>query len=516
MKKIKVKKWFAVTTVIMLMAGIFLTGCGGEENTTQQKEQKLVIGVGRDFYQGSADPTYLHGSTNVWESLTYLDDQLEPVGQLAESWDVSDDGKTWIFNLRQGVVFHDGTDFNAEVAVYNLERLINHPRKGNTALTYGDISNIEAISDYQLEITHNTPVPEFPRRLAYHESPMFSLNSFDENDDIIEPIATGPFIFKEYVTDESITLEKNLNYWGEQPTLEKVVFKFIADPNTRVAALQSGEVDALSDVGAVMPEQASIIENSDDLKLKSKLVGTTHYLFFNKNNIFQDDNLIQSVSYSLDRELLVETVLEGYGVPAESVITPVAVNWLNKDVAPVYDIEKAKDLAAESLGDEQVDVNILLNSGISSRWPYRTIAELLQDDLSELNMNVNIEMVDGGEWGNRLEEGDYDITIGPFTLMTGEPNVFFSTHMYSEGNLNKSRSYGYNSVHADKLITKAAVETDYDIRYDMYLELQEIASQEGPLVPIYHDVTLYAVNEKVHNFELDVNFKPNLKAVEIK
>ncbi|SDL01131.1 ABC transporter substrate-binding protein [Natronincola ferrireducens] len=509
--------------IIFMVLILLLTACGGHDNTSgetdlpiEEIEQKLVIGVGRDFYEGPASPTYLHGSTNVWESLTYLDDQLEPMPQLAESWSVSEDGKTWRFDLREGVFFHDGTPFNAEVAAYNLERLLNHPRKGNTKLTYGDITNIEVVSEYALEITHEVPMPEFPRMVAYHDGAMFSLAAFDENNDIVAPIGTGPFVFQEYIADQSIILVKNENYWGNTPILEEVIFAFIADPNTRLAALQSGEVDALSDVGAVMPEQAIIIEENNDLILKTKLVGTTHYLFFNQNNLFKDNNLLQAVSYALNRQLLVDTVLEGYGIPGESVITPVAVNWLNKGVAPVYNMDKARELVEEALKGKEAEVKLLLHSGISSRWPYKAIAEIMQHELSELNLIIDIEMVDAGEWAKRLQEGNYDITIGPFTLMTGEPNVFFSTHMFSEGNLNKSRSYGYNNSQVDELITKAAVERDADKRREMYLQLQEIASTEGPVVPIYHDVTLYAVNKKVNNFELDVNFKPHLGMVEIK
>lgn len=515
------KKIIHITFFIGMM--FLLVACGTKTSTKldiddniEEAQQKLVIGVGRDFYEGPASPTYLHGSTNVWESLTYLNDQLEPVAELAESWDVLNDGRTWRFNLRHGVYFHDGTPFNAEVAAYNLNRILNHPKKAGIELAYGNITDIKVVDEYTLEITHTVAMPEFPRMLSYYSSPMFSLASFDDNDDIIKPIGTGPFMFQEYIKDEAITLVKNDKYWGDTPILDQVIFKFIADPNTRLAALQSGEVDALSDVGAVMPEHGSIIEEDDNLILKTKLVGTTHYLFFNKNNLFKDNDLSLAVSHALDRQLLVDTVLEGYGIPGISVITPAAENWLNKEEGILYDMNNAKELAKQSLHGEEAKVKLLLHSGISSRWPYKAIAEIMQDQLKELNLEVNIEMVDAGEWAKRLKDGNYDITIGPFTLMTGDPNFFFSTHMFSEGELNKNRSYGYNNPEVDDLITKAAVERDDSKRREMYFKLQDIAQKEGPVVPIYHDVTLYAFNKKVNNFELDVSFKPSLGAVEIK
>ena len=156
--------------------------------------------------------------------------------------------------MREGVEFHDGSEFDAEVVVYNMKRLLNHPEQGDIKNSYRDIDDITAIDKYTIQFKHKTPVAEFLRMISYFNSPMFSLSSFDENGNIIKSIGTGPFVFEKYIKNDSIILSKNKNYWNEEPKLEQVVFKYIPDPNTRLAALESGEVDALADVGAVMPE----------------------------------------------------------------------------------------------------------------------------------------------------------------------------------------------------------------------------------------------------------------------
>ena len=502
------------------LSSLFLTGCSNKEVKTaadvqKAEKQKLVIGVGRDFYYGPSDPTCVHGSTNVWESLTYLDNKLNPQPQLAESWEVSPDGKVWTFRLRKNVKFHDGSPFNAEIAVLNMKRLLKHP-KVDARQIYGDLKDVRVIDDYTIQFEHNTPAPEFPGMIAYFNSAMLSPASFDGQGNIKEPIGTGPFVFKQYVKDDAVILAANKDYWSKKPLLEEVVFKFIPDANTRLAALQNGEVDVLSDVGAVMPEQAAIIKNNKKLTLKTQEVATTHYLFVNKNrDLFKNNDLFRAVSMVINRQELVDKVLEGYGKSGQSVITPLATKWLNEEVAPLYNLQEAKNLAQTVLKDTKPPVTLLVNSGLSNRWPYKSIAEILQYQLAQIGLQVKIEMVDAGAWNKQLKAGNYDLSLTPFTLMTGEPNFFFSTHMLSTGDLNKNRSYGYKNNEADKLISQAAVEKDAGKRRQLYLELQKIAAEQGPLTPIYHDTTLYACNIKVKNFELDASFKPNLAKVEI-
>ncbi len=510
------KSFKLITALFLTIFMVSIMGCGSKgENAKEKEPKKLVIGVGRDFYEGPKSDDYLHGSTNVWESLTYIDKDLNAVPMLAESWNVSKDGKTWTFHLRKGVKFHDDSEFNAKAAVKNMERLLYHPKKGNTKSIYGDVESIKAIDDNTIEFKHKNPVPNFPNKIAYDNSLMFSLDSFDEKGDIKKPIGTGPYKYKEHKKDDVIVLEKSSKYWRGTPKIDQVVFKCIVDPNTRAAALEKGEVDVLADVGAIMPEQAENIKKNDKIELKTQPVITTHYLHFNKNKIFKDNNLLQAVSASIDRENLVKKLMHGYASPAQSVITPLAQKWVNKEATPKYDMEKAKELASKSLNGKNETITILLNSKISSRWPYKSIAEIFQQQWKQLGLDVKIEMVDGGLWSERLKKGDYDITLAPFTIMSGEPNSFFSQHMLSTGSDNKLRSYGYNNPEADKLIRLAASEMDNSKRKAMYDKLQVIASNEGPLVPLFHDVSIYAVNKKVKNFTLDHSFRADLYGVDI-
>lgn len=509
--------------VILAMVIIFslpIVACSKKES----EDKTLTIGAGRDFVEGSGKVNYLHKTTNVWESLIALDEDMNPIPELAEKMEVSNDGLTWIITLKEDVKFHDNTELNAEIAKANLERTYHFsPKEKKVVEEYknsdmGEIEEITVVNDYKLEVKHKSPVPDFDSRLAYTNGQMFSLASFNEDGQINTPIGSGPFKYDNY--DEAnlvLTLTRFDGYRKGEPKLSKVIFKSIPDADTRLAALKSGEIDAISDVGAIIPTQAKSIKEDENLELKEKQVSTNHYLNVNMNEgkIFSNNNLRTALSLAIDRETIVKELLEGYGLPAKSTITTLSKTW-QKDVGYEYDIEKSKQLAKEALGDTRGSAVIVLNSSLIGRWPYQDVAVFMKAKLEEIGIDASIEIVDSATWSDRMKKGDYDITISPYTITTGEPNFFFEPHMASYGSNNKGRSYGYKNQKVDDLIKSASCEMDINKRKDYYNELQTIAKEEGPVIPIWHDITLYAINKKVQKFELDLTFWPDLYKVDIK
>jgi peptide/nickel transport system substrate-binding protein len=324
-------------------------------------------------------------------------------------------------------------------------------------------------------------------------------------------VGTGPFIFEEYIEDDSVILTRNDDYWGETPKLEQVTFKYIPEATTRLAALQTGEIDAIADVGSLQPEQASIVEDAEDLVLYEQGVATSHYLTFNSGKPpFDDVRLRQAVSKAVDRQGLVDATLYGYGEPGVSVITPRAAKWVRTDIAPDYHLEGATALAQQSLAGERVEVRLVLHSGLLGRWPYENISQILQATLIGMGIDVQIETMEGGAWSEALKTGDYNLTMMPYTLMTGDPDFFMAEWVYSEGGLNQRRSYGYANERADELIVAAQSEMDFVERKAMYDELQAIVAEEVPFTPLYHEATIYATRANVKDLRLDVQFKPSL------
>ncbi|MGO0122414.1 ABC transporter substrate-binding protein [Desulfothermobacter acidiphilus] len=502
----RVRKILVSLTILLL---VLLGGCG-RPKPAPSGEQSLVIGAGRDFYAGEQSPGFAHGSTGIWESLTVLNEDLEPVPHLAEKLVPDDTGKVWTVHLRPGIKFHDGTPLDARAVVESVRRISRHPKLDEYG-TFAQLERVEAVGEREVRFVFRRPEPAFPAKVAYHGCPIFSPQSFDAEGKILHPYGTGPFKFAEYKKGEALTVVRNDDYWRGRPRLEKVTFKVIPDPSTRLAALQTGAIQAIADVGGVLPEQAPIIQGDPRLVLLSRPVTTTHYLLFNNQKPpFNDVRLRQAVSLTVDRQQLVKEVLGGYGEPADTLFTPLARRWVVKGLWTT-DKQKARELAEQAKGKEPRKVLLVVNSSLANRWPYRSLAEVLQAELKELGFEVELKLLEMGAWKEALKRGEYDLTLTPYTLMTGDPDFFFGRWIYSRGSMNRERGLGYRNPEADRLVEQAAAELDPARRKELYDRLQRLVAEEVPLCPLYHDLCLYATRKEVQGLTLDPFFKPSLE-----
>jgi peptide/nickel transport system substrate-binding protein len=478
----------------------------GPEGTTYAEE--VVIGVGRNLYYGHTSIEIIHNSLQVWEPLIYPDENLNPQPLLARDWESNDDATQWTIYLREGVYFHDGTLLTADIAVANLEKdLAEYP--------IATLDRIEAVDDYTLNIYLSGSTPTLPNLLANYASAMLSPATWEqEGVDIPIPFGTGPFKFEDYEDGEKIILVRNDDYWGQPAQTERIVYRYIPDANTRLLALQSGEIDAIADVGSIIPSQGQIVEADEDLRLLLQDVVTTHYLFFNNDKPpFDNQALRQAVSMAIDRELIVNEAVYGYGVPAVSNITQLAIGWVNPQAEPEYDLEQAKALAASVLGDEPESVTFVLSSSLANRWPYGEIAQIIQYTLADLGLGVEIQTVEGGTWNEMLANDEYDMSMRPYTLSSGDPDDFMTYWVRSDGIFNKKYSISYSDREAEDLVAKALVDVDVEARRAYYDELQLLLKDQVPFTPVYHEATLYATRDNVYGLSLDPIFKPSLTTV---
>ena len=499
-------------------------GAGDSALPSEQEPKTLRIAAGRTFWQGPATNIFLHGATNVWEALVMFDDDMEPAMHLAKSVTPSADGLTWTIELREGVKFHDGSDFTAEVAAYNLERLYrwnsasraydpDFARSGE----FGVITGFDVISDFAFTVTHAAPLPDFDSRLSFDNSAMFAMASFGDDRVIQHPYGTGPFFFAEYdEPNQVLRLERFDQYRLGTPNIDTILFYNIPDASTRLAALQSGEIDVISDVGGLMPQQAAAVLADPNLMLRERQVSTIHYVAVNNNegNVFSDVRMRNALSLSVDRGTIVDHLLLGYGVEAISVITDLSAGW-TIDCGYRFDPAEAKAFVDAAMGGRIPEVVILVNTSLTGRWPYQDVAAILQSQLNDIGINARIETTDGATWNERMREKDYDITIHPFTVSAGEPLYFFIRNIASNGANNIMRGYGISDPVLDELIARAAVELNPSVRRQLYAEIQTIVRENDYIIPVWYDVTLYAMNNRVKDFILDVLFCPNLFIVDI-
>lgn len=340
----------------------------------------------------------------------------------------------------------------------------------------------EAVGEREVKFTFRQPEPAFPAKVAYHGCPIFSPQSFDAEGKIVHPYGTGPFKFAEYKKGEALVMVRNDYYWGGKPKLEKVTFKVIPDPSTRLAALQTGEIQAVADVGGILPEQAQVIKGDSNLVLLSRPVTTTHYLLFNnKKPPFNDVHLRQAVSLAIDRAQMVKEVLNGYGEPADTIFTSLARSWVVKGLWTT-DKNKARELAAQVKAGTPRKVVFIVNSALANRWPYKTMAEIMQSELKALGFEVELKILEMGAWKEVVKKGEYDLTLTPYTLMTGDPDFFFGRWIHSNGQMNVQRGVGYNNPEADRLVELAAAEREPAKYARTYVQVGHFCASCGGVV----------------------------------
>lgn len=433
--------------------------------------------------------------------------ELIPV--LAESWDVSKDGKTYTFHLREGVKFHDGTDFNAEAVDFNIKRLTDENFEfydklgaGRTFRTWKFFESSEVVDEKTIKIHLTSPFSEFPRMLAQINSlQIVSPEAIKKNgnDSMGEnPVGTGPFKFSDRKRGEHITLVKNEEYWGEKAKLDKVIFRPLSDPAARVLAMQNDEVDII----AVPPPDS--IEN---LKAKgNKVVSGTPphvwYLTFNFDNEYMKNPKVrQAINYAIDREGIANELLKGTVNPAYTIQSPGSINYDPNKKWYEYDLEKAKELMKEA-GLEKGFKTILQTSvdGSGQLLPV-DIAEWIQRDLKKIGIDVTLDTQEWITYYSKYSDG-MNPDVGMNQMSSGRTSPYFlSMVSHSEfvapGGFNSGK---YVNPELDALLDSASTSVDEKEALDLWKQAEAKIMEDAAFAPIVNDSAPYVVNPRVKGF----------------
>lgn len=457
----------------------------------------LTIGIGRDLYDGPDSRTFVHGSTHAWEGLTILDDDLRARPWLAESWRSEDDARTWIFTLRQGVRFHDGAPMTVADAVAAVERIRSRPRLDPTGV-YRHLESVTARGDRELVMRFFEPTPAAPNLVASYSSPILKPATYGEGGRLTGLVGTGPFRLVRALPGDRVELEAFADYWGPQPSYRRVVFRTVLDAQTRLLALLSGELDAVADVGAILPDQIGALEGRPGITLKRVEVATTHYAVFNcRRAPFSDAAARLWLAGLVDRDELVEAFAPGAGVLARDPYSRLAADWAFGLVDPP---------PGRPPGDPGRELVIMLHGGTLQRWPYLEIAQVVQERLREAGMTSRITVQEAGAYYEDVREARFDLAIQPNTLMTGDPDFFYAYYLEAGGRTD----CGCGSDDFDRLIAVGRSAVEPERRREIYRELELLFSRDLPVLPLYHDVALYAHGPAVAGFSMNAGFRPSL------
>ncbi len=453
---------------------------------------------------------------NLYDGLVrYADGTLEVEPALAESWQISDDGTTYTFELRDGVQFHDGSAFDADAVVWNFERMLNedHPLHEETgpfplSFFFSAIEDVTALDRLTVEFTLDEPYAPFLSNLAYPTGLIVSPEAVEQHGDEFgrNPSGTGPFTFTEWRANERVVVERNADYWDGAPALEAVVFRPITDANTRVAEMLSGGIDVMVEV----PPTAVAQFRTDQFNVVEQAGPHVWFLILNmREGPFTDKRVRQAANYAIDKRSLTEDVLEGTAEIAAGP-TPPAFAWAyNEDLDPYpHDPERARELIAEA-GAEGAELTFYVTEGGSGMLDPVPMGTAIQADLEAVGFDVTIETYEWNTFLGRVNPGlEGEADMAQMAWMTNDPDTLPFLTLRSEafpddGGFNSGY---YSNPEVDELLEAARRATDQDERAAHYKRMQEIVQEDAPWVFVANWVQNAVTSDRVENFDLQPSF----------
>lgn len=537
------KKFMAFFFVfsLILTFSVFAEGQTEEEAAKEEVEQTLVFGSSGDAVRlDPADVTdgeSIQRMDNIFEGLVeYEKGSTEIKPCLATDWTISDDGKEIVFNLREGVKFHDGTDFNADAVVFSFARQNDpeHPyhQYGEWAYwgyMFGDVQEVVKLGDYKVKIVMESVNASIMTSLAMFTCAIVSPTNAEKykEDAFKNPVGTGPFKFVEWVKDDHITLERNDNYWREPPKLDRLIFKVIPDASARLLALEVGEIH-----GMEYPNPADFdrIESNDELKLMSEPGMNIGYMAMNTGYGYVDANkngrkdsdeplektpgyyepltkklVRQAINHAIDKKSITENIYMGTASPAVNGMPPFMLGYNDEIEDYEYNPEKAKQLLAEAGYPDGFDVTLHV---MPVSRPYMfdppQIGEAIQSYLAAVGIEVDFYQVDWGTYLQETDSGKHQMCLLGWTGDNGDPDNFMNVlYGLNACSIGTAGNYAfYTDEKNQEYLTKALQTFDRDERAEYYRMAQERIHEDAGWVYLAHARQSLAFSKRVKGYEL--------------
>jgi len=440
------------------------------------------------------DPFIPADNGSIWAIEQICDSLTEPgdtgnelVPGLAESWDISDDGLTYTFHIRD-TKHSNGDPVTAQDAHFSVTK-ISDP---NTAygFVFEPIETMEVVDDKTLRIKLKHKYSAFASGISLFSAAVVSQKAYEADPEAFgnSPVCSGAFFVESYKRGDRLVLVANDNYWGGRPYLDKIVMLYIPESNSRVIGLKSGDYDVITGVPF---NQAKAIGNTDGLNLEVQTVFKLEYVYLNHDAApINSKDVRLALNYAANRNAIMKAVYFGYGEIPNGYMPKML--FTDPNVKPIpYDMAKAKELVANSYDGTKID--LLIDAGNA---PSKQIAIILQQGWTEAGLNVEIVEADGGtNWG-RIEKADYQAYVSYITSDINDDDELAILQADYTGGANAFFS-NYNNPEVNSILRAARVETDPVERAKLYGQAQEIVVWDGYSVPLNYTPAMNAYQDHV-------------------
>lgn len=448
----------------------------------------------------------------LFTPIVYLDRNLQPIPGLADSWDVSEDGLTYRFELNQKATFSDGRPVRASDVVFTLKKIADpntQAVQAHDAFASMDVEKTRAVDDHTLEVVFRKRLAaqllRFNDVLVVPEA-VYSAGDFSK-DFIGKAVGSGPYTLVRRDVGKEVVLQRRKDYWAERPHIETVIFKVINDHGTAFNALKSGNLDE-----TLVPSDTWMRERTNPQLTRTidfQRFYTLNYNYIAWNNrdpILSDKRVRRAMSMCMPIETVIQELFQGTARAMSGPFTP--DHWAYNPTVQVirYDPAGAQALLAEAgwkdtnadgvldKNGKPFDLDLIIMTGSATS---KQIGQMAQSELKKVGVHVDIVMMDGAEAIQRLMAGNYQAAYLSWDL-DADPDpygIFHSTQTPAGGGQN---FVFYANAEADRIMDEARVELDASKRKDMYWRLHEILAEDQPYTWIVQNSAKWGLNRRVH------------------
>ncbi|MCL6746484.1 glutathione ABC transporter substrate-binding protein GsiB [Kosakonia sp. R1.Fl] len=472
---------FAAKDVVVAVGSNFTTLDPYDANDT------LSQAVAKSFYQG----------------LFGLDKDMQLEYVLAESYSVSADGMVYTVNLRHGVKFQDGTDFDAAAVKANLDRASNPRNSLKRYNLYKNIAKTDVVDAYTVKITLKQPFSAFINILAHPATVMISPAALQKygNDIGFHPVGTGPYELEAWNQTDYVKVKRFAGYWQQGlPKLDSITWRPVVDNNTRAAMLQTGEAQFAFPIPY---EQAEVLKRNSKLELVASPSIMQRYISMNvTQKPFDNPKVREAINYAINRPALVKVAFAGFATPATGVVPPTIA--YSQDYQPwPYDPAKARELLKEAGYPQGFSTTLWSSHNHSTA---QKVLQFTQQQLAQVGIKVQVTAMDAGQRAAEVEAkgqaqsgvrmfytgwsastGEADWALSPLFASWNWPPTQFNTAFYS-------------NPQVDKDLAEALKTTDVAEKEQLYKQAQDLIWQESPWVPLVVEKLVSAHNKKLTGF----------------
>lgn len=455
-------------------------------------------------------------SSKISDSLFTYSFDMEIQPQLATSYEVGEDGKTVTFHLREGVKWHDGTAFTSKDVAYTCMEVWKKLH-GRGRTIFKDVTEVQTPDDLTAVFVMAAPSPGMLKSLAAQQTQILPAHLYEGTDPMtnpynLKPVGTGPYKFVSFVSGDNLVLEKNPDYWDAgKPHLDQIVFRFVSDPATVTAGLESGEFDLVNQSLLPKPDLPRL-EASGKFDITTRgyeFQNEVQMIEFNLDDpVMSNPKVRKALAMAIDKQWLVDNVFFGYGKAANTPLHYQLTQLYNEDGVPRYDYDPMAAVALlEEAGYPRGTLEITVDPLPYGEYQNMT-ANYLREAFRGIGVKLTVRTEDFAGFVKRVyTDRDFQFTVN---LLTGGSDPTIGTHRtfwsksYAKG-VGFSNGSHYDSAEMDAILEAASAEMDEEKRIALYHEFQKLAMEDLPALPLVAVESVTVANKRVHNHTINAH-----------